>query len=205
MIPNPPGNFSACRAGGVTTVRDCGGPGLVTLVARDAIASGIVAGPRLIAAGPAVTTTAGHLHFLGARADGTRSSMDINSIIAVSDRSRRYERGRPPVSNKILFARDRHICLYCGHRFTVKELTRDHVTPVSRGGRDVYVNLATSCRACNARKDNRTPEEARMPLLAVPYEPDMASYLLLLASGRRITACQQTFLEALADKHRHQS
>lgn len=141
----------------------------------------------------------------GARADGTRSSMDINSIIAVSDRSRRYERGRPSVTNKILFARDRHICLYCGRRFGVKELTRDHVTPVSRGGRDVYVNLATSCRACNARKDNRTPEEARMPLLAVPYEPDMASYLLLLASGRRITACQQAFLEALADKHRRSS
>jgi len=141
----------------------------------------------------------------GARPDGTRSSLDINAIIAVSDRSRRYERSRPPVSNKILFARDRHICLYCGHRFSPKDLTRDHVTPASRGGRDVYPNLATSCQACNARKDNRTPEEARMPLLALPFEPDMASYLLLLASGRRITGCQQAFLEVFADKRRRPS
>jgi hypothetical protein len=136
----------------------------------------------------------------GARGDGTRSGLDINAIIAVADRSRRFERGRVPVSNRILFARDRHICLYCGRRQPLRELTRDHVTPASRGGRDVYANLATACRACNSRKDDRTPEEARMPLLALPYEPDMASYLLLLASGRRITGCQQAFLEAFADK-----
>jgi hypothetical protein len=136
----------------------------------------------------------------GARADGSRSSLDINAIIAVSDRSRRFERGKPALSNRILFARDRHICLYCGQRFPARELTRDHVVPASRGGRDVYSNLATACRACNSRKDDRTPEEARMPLLALPYEPDMASYLLLLASGRRITGCQQAFLELFADK-----
>lgn len=140
----------------------------------------------------------------GARGDGSRSSMDICSIIAVADRSRRFERGKPAVSNRILFARDRHICLYCGKRFCSSELTRDHVVPASRGGRDVYTNLATACRACNARKDDRTPEEARMPLLALPYQPDMASYLLLLASGRRITGCQQAFLATFADK-RHRT
>ena len=139
----------------------------------------------------------------GARADGSRSALDICSIIAVADRSRRYERGRPAVHNRILFARDRHICLYCGKRFGTAELTRDHIVPASRGGTDMYTNLATACRACNARKDDRTPEEARMPLLALPYEPDMASYLLLLASGRRITGCQQAFLEGFADqRHR---
>ncbi|MGQ0700376.1 MAG: HNH endonuclease [Panacagrimonas sp.] len=146
---------------------------------------------------------AGEAHFHlrgGARPDGTRSGLDINSIIAVGDRSQRYARGKSPVSNRVLFARDRNICLYCGQRFATKELTRDHVIPVSRGGRDVYPNLATSCRECNARKDDRTPEEARMPLLAVPFEPDRASYLLLLASGRHITGCQQAFLEAFASK-----
>lgn len=151
---------------------------------------------------------AGEARFMlhgGARADGSRSSLDINAIIAVSDRSRRFERGRPAVNNRILFARDRFRCLYCGQRFASKDLTRDHVTPASRGGRDVYRNLATSCRACNARKDNRTPEEARMPLLALPFEPDMASYLLLLASGRHITGCQQSFLETFVDKGRRLS
>ena len=141
----------------------------------------------------------------GARGDGTRSGMDINAIIAVGERSRSHGRGKRMVSNRILFARDRYICLYCGRRFAVKDLTRDHVTPASRGGGDVYTNLATSCRACNARKDDRTPEEARMPLLALPFEPDLASYLLLLASGRRITGCQQAFLEVFVDKRRRLS
>ena len=89
--------------------------------------------------------------------------------------------------------------------FAAKDLTRDHIVPSSRGGLDVYTNLATSCRACNARKDDRTPEEAKMPLLALPFEPDMASYLLLLASGRRITGCQQAFLEVFVDKRRRLS
>lgn len=141
----------------------------------------------------------------GIRVDGSRSSLEISSIIAVGDRSRRFERGRPMVHNRLLFARDGYVCLYCGQRYPARELTRDHVMPASRGGRDVYANLATACRDCNARKADRTPEEARMPLLALPYEPDMASYLLLLASGRRITGCQQAFLESFVDKRRRPS
>ena len=141
----------------------------------------------------------------GARGDGSRSSMDINAIIAVGESIGRHRRSKRMVSNRILFARDGYICLYCGRRFLAKDLTRDHITPASRGGMDVYTNLATSCRACNARKDDRTPEEAKMPLLALPYEPDMASYLLLLASGRRITGCQHALLELFVDKRRRPS
>jgi 5-methylcytosine-specific restriction endonuclease McrA len=136
----------------------------------------------------------------GNRDDGSRSSMTINSIIAVQDRSRRFEHRHIPLTNRTLFQRDRHICLYCGGRFNTKDLTRDHVVPASRGGKDVWSNVATACRSCNQRKDAKTPEEARMPLLAVPYRPDPASYLLLIASGRRITACQASWLESFASK-----
>ena len=54
---------------GVTTIRDCGGRGLTTLALRDAVASGLVVGPRILAAGPAITTTRGHLWYLGMEAD----------------------------------------------------------------------------------------------------------------------------------------
>ena len=47
------GNAQAHLRGGVTTVRDCGGRGLSPLAVRDAIRSGLVLGPRVIAAGPA--------------------------------------------------------------------------------------------------------------------------------------------------------
>lgn len=58
----------ALRAG-VTTVRDCGGRGAVTLALRDGIAAGIVPGPRILAAGPAITITGGHCYFLNGEAD----------------------------------------------------------------------------------------------------------------------------------------
>lgn len=147
---------------------------------------------------------AGAAHFVltgGRRDDGSRSSMTINSIIAVHDRSKRFERRYIPLSNRTLFQRDRHVCLYCGCKFHVHDLTRDHVIPLSRGGRDEWVNVVTACRSCNQSKDAKTPEEARMPLLAVPFRPDPASYLLLLASSRRITACQASWLETFASKN----
>ncbi|MBI3948186.1 MAG: amidohydrolase family protein [Armatimonadetes bacterium] len=54
---------------GVTTVRDCGDRGFVTVAVRRAIDEGRVAGPRLLCSGPPITTTAGHLHWCGNEAD----------------------------------------------------------------------------------------------------------------------------------------
>lgn len=67
-----------------------------------------------------------------------------------------------------ILARDHYRCQYCGKRGTAFDLTLDHILPRSRGGRTVAENLATACRACNNRKSDRTPEEARMPLLTNP-------------------------------------
>src|SRR6266567_3298334 len=55
---------------GITTLRDLGGRGGVTFRLRDAIASGLIAGPRILAAGSPITITGGHCHFLGLEADG---------------------------------------------------------------------------------------------------------------------------------------
>ena len=55
--------------GGVTTVRDLGDIDFVTLSVRDLVKSGVIPGPTIYAAGPPVTTTAGHLHWCGNTAD----------------------------------------------------------------------------------------------------------------------------------------
>ncbi len=64
-----------------------------------------------------------------------------------------------------IYIRDKYRCQYCGDKKQLRELTLDHIHPRSRGGDNSPVNIVTSCLACNNRKANRTPEEARMPLL----------------------------------------
>jgi len=58
--------------------------------------------------------------------------------------------------------------------------------------------VVTACRSCNARKGNRTNEEAGIELLALPYRPSRIQWLLL--SGKRILADQQAFLESILDQ-----
>lgn len=70
-----------------------------------------------------------------------------------------------------VFFRDKHKCQYCGDRFEKKGLTFDHVMPKSRGGATSWENIVTCCHACNNKKADRTPEEARMPLITKPVQP----------------------------------
>jgi imidazolonepropionase-like amidohydrolase len=56
--------------GGVTTARSGGSPANLDVVLSAAIAAGHVPGPRLLAAGPALTITGGHGHMFGREADG---------------------------------------------------------------------------------------------------------------------------------------
>jgi 5-methylcytosine-specific restriction endonuclease McrA len=64
-----------------------------------------------------------------------------------------------------IYMRDKYRCQYCGEKKAVGELTIDHILPRSRGGDNSPINVVTACEKCNNRKSNRTPEEARMPLL----------------------------------------
>ena len=47
---------------GITTVRDLGGKGFITVAVRDAIAKGVIPGPQIVSCASAVTTTGGHAH-----------------------------------------------------------------------------------------------------------------------------------------------
>ena len=80
----------------------------------------------------------------------------------------RGRHGRSSTKRTRILARDRYRCQYCGARGTDFDLTIDHIIPRSRGGRTVPENLCGACFTCNQRKGDRTPEEARMPLLSNP-------------------------------------
>ncbi len=130
------------------------------------------------------------------RATGLRSSLTLRSIVAVrgdSPRRAHFERV-PALTREMLFARDRFVCAYCGARHRASELTAEHVHPQSRGGRETWTNLVSACKPCNLRKGDRTPEQAHMPLLYVPYVPSVHEAFIL--RNRRILADQMEFLMA---------
>ncbi|NIR29294.1 MAG: HNH endonuclease [Gammaproteobacteria bacterium] len=129
------------------------------------------------------------------RLTGTRSTVTVNSIIAVKGRFQHAGRRNlvPPLSNRSLFHRDGHMCMYCGRQLSEHLLTRDHLLPLSRGGTNWWKNVVTACKSCNHAKGARTPDEAGMALLAIPYVPNRAEYLVLM--NRRILVDQMEFLK----------
>ncbi|HEX7117549.1 MAG TPA: HNH endonuclease [Longimicrobiales bacterium] len=102
---------------------------------------------------------------------------------------------RRQVTNTFLFARDRYTCQYCGrHRTELRGrefLTRDHVTPLSRGGGNTWDNVLTACSPCNNRKGSRLPEEAGLHPLSTPAEPN---YVELVWAVRRVTPVQAKYI-----------
>ena len=126
---------------------------------------------------------------------GMHSSIEVNSIIATYGNNKSlHESYIPPLNNQTLFKRDSHLCMYCGEHFGRRDLSRDHVTPISQGGEDTGRNVVTACKRCNNQKANYTPERAGMQLLAVPFVPTHAEYIYL--QGRKVMADQMKFLLA---------
>jgi hypothetical protein len=128
------------------------------------------------------------------RITGTRSAIETNSIIAIKGKTMlgKSLHKVPPLSNRELFHRDRHVCAYCGDEQPDLRLTRDHIVPVVQGGRSSWMNVVTACRSCNQLKSGRTPEQAGLELLYAPYVPNKAEYLILC--NRHILADQMDFL-----------
>ena len=126
------------------------------------------------------------------RVTGRQSVLDIASVIATDGVLHAEELQAPKLSNIALFQRDGHICMYCGNQFHRQQLTRDHVKPRGQGGKDIWENCVAACKSCNNHKGCRTPEEAGMKLLAIPFKPNKSEYLAL--ANRNILADQMEFL-----------
>ncbi len=130
---------------------------------------------------------------------GEQSILEVPAILALRGSSQLNLFDLTPGFNKAkVIRRDRLTCAYCGELHEARELTVDHIQPASRGGPLSWMNTVAACRHCNARKANRTPEEARMPLLFTPYVPSRFEDFLL--KGRRIRADVHEWLAARLPK-----
>jgi 5-methylcytosine-specific restriction endonuclease McrA len=133
------------------------------------------------------------LHGGLSRKTGKQSLMEIHPVIAIKGKP--WTKWRTPaLTNQALFRRDHHICMYCKTQYQpcTRQLTRDHIIPTSRKGRDIWTNVVTACVRCNSRKDNRLLDECGMKLIAVPYVPNVYEYMYMI--GRTVMADQMEFL-----------
>ncbi|MFM1989470.1 MAG: hypothetical protein RJA99_2427 [Pseudomonadota bacterium] len=133
------------------------------------------------------------------RITGRESSITLKSILVLKGRSpENNRRSTVGLTNVALFRRDQYMCAYCG-KVSYKGLTRDHIVPLSRGGRDSWLNCCACCLGCNLRKGAHTLEELGWELLYVPYVPSHQEGLIL--ENRQILADQMELLKAMLPKH----
>jgi hypothetical protein len=118
---------------------------------------------------------------------GRQSVIDVYPIIALHGAPRlNLFDVTPAFSKSKLLRRDRFQCAYCAGTFHERDLTCEHILPQSRGGLWSWQNLVAACKICNTAKSARTPEEAGMPLMYLPYTPSRFEDFLL--QGRNIRA-----------------
>lgn len=88
-------------------------------------------------------------------------------------------RGPAQLTQGNLFLRDNFTCQYCGRsRGELKDkeqLTREHIIPRDKGGKDIWKNVTTACNKCNNKKANRFLKDCPdLHLRSEPYTPTVA-------------------------------
>jgi len=78
---------------------------------------------------------------------------------------------RPKFSLGAVWNRDEGICQYTGKKLSKNEGNVDHIMPRSRGGKTTWDNCVLTHKEVNAKKADRTPEEAGLKLIKKPLAP----------------------------------
>jgi len=115
----------------------------------------------------------------------TRILIEKPAVITLS-KYRGFPRAQVSFSRRALYDRDNGMCQYCGKHLSrgtrdengSKEVTIDHVVPVSRGGQTTWENCVLSCLKCNHQKGDRSLEESGLILLKDPKQPTRTQSIL---------------------------
>jgi len=131
------------------------------------------------------------VHRNGAEFRSERRTVPVPAVIRLVHFVKVPFRSYAPLSRRAVFARDGHRCQYCGGGAE----NLDHVVPRSRGGTHTWDNVVASCRACNARKEDRLPSECGMQLRRPPEAPHATTSLI--ASAGPIDPVWEPYLSRL--------
>lgn len=104
-------------------------------------------------------------------------SMNYPAILKLKEHKEINKRIFANFSRYAVVKRDNNVCQYCSLKLNEKEVTIDHIMPKSRGGISSFTNCVVSCKPCNLKKNNMTPEEAGMKLLKKPVHPLFRHYV----------------------------
>jgi len=143
------------------------------------------------------------------RFSGAQSQIETSTIIVVDGAPNPRKYKEPALTNSSLFQRDRHVCAYCSRIYRSVDLTRDHIHPTSKGGKDIWMNVVASCKSCNSLKGDMThgqkiprdhaaypgpQNDGRMNPIYLPFVPCKAEHLIM--KSRNIKADQMELLLA---------
>lgn len=83
----------------------------------------------------------------------------------------RAHKSRLKFSRRNVMIRDEYKCQYCDIKLGKQGGTIDHVIPRARGGQTTYTNCVASCKECNNKKADKTPEQVGLKLEIKPKRP----------------------------------
>ena len=101
------------------------------------------------------------------------ATIELPSVMRLTYYRKVYKRDIPLTKRNVI-RRDGSTCQYCGKKSI--NMTVDHVVPSSRGGKDEWSNMVCACPDCNAKKGDKTPSQAGMPLKRKPKRPRYFSF-----------------------------
>jgi hypothetical protein len=103
-------------------------------------------------------------------------------------RGRKIFRTSAALTQRNLFLRDNHTCQYCHrHRSELRGiecLTRDHIIPECRGGKNSWENLVTACSTCNNKKAHYDMVDVNMSLQKSPVAPTLFELWMKTDKGK---------------------
>lgn len=111
------------------------------------------------------------LEYHSSYARSSKDKFQLPSVLKLKSYVRLKNKNYVRFCRENVYLRDEYTCQYCAHQFHPKQLTLDHVIPASKKGEKSWTNVVTACRECNQKKANRTPTQAKMPLLNEPKMP----------------------------------
>ena len=86
----------------------------------------------------------------------------MNFFLEITEEEERRERNKARELRRSKWWKNRiatGLCHYCGARVDPKELTLDHLVPISRGGKSTRGNCVAACKECNNKKKELLPME----------------------------------------------